>query len=364
MLAAACHFATAMSSPAQSATASMIERIDPSHAPGWDNEIARLPGASFFHGATWSRVMQQTYGYQPCYLVLRDKDTVEGVLPLMEVNSPLTGRRGISLPFTDACAPLVAGQRSGSILFDSALNYGRERKWRSVEVRGGNLPQGAEPSLSFLSHHLALTDSEADLFGRFDASVRRAIRKSESAGLKVEAGNDVSAMSEFYRLVSMTRKRHGLPPQPLRFFEALHQHVIAPRLGHLALVRRGAVAIAGAVFLRFGPTAVYKFGASDERFQEYRANNLVMWDALRRYAALGCRTFDFGRTSLRNEGLRRFKLGWGTTEMPLHYIKYDFKKDRFIRERDEASGWHNAVFRFLPRPVSRFIGTLLYPHVA
>jgi hypothetical protein len=342
----------------------MIERLDSCDIPGWDDQIARLPGASFFHGGTWTRVIQQTYGYQLCHFVVRENDEIKGLLAMMEVNSPLTGRRGISLPFTDSCALLSQNEISTSALFGAAVSLGQERKWRTMELRGGDLPVSAEPSVSFLNHKLDLTPCEADLYNGFDASVRRAIRKSESSGLKVETPNDILAMRDFYRLVAVTRKRHGLPPQPFRFFQALHRHVIGPGLGHLALVRRGSVAIAGAIFFRFGATAVYKFGASDERFQEFRANNMIMWHAIKLYAALGCRTLDFGRTSLRNEGLRRFKLGWGSTETPLQYFKYDFRERSFTRDRDEATGWHNRFFRILPRPISRLIGTLLYPHIA
>ena len=71
----------------------------------WDSRLNHFPGATFFHGAAWARVLHSTYGYQPVYFATVEQDRLRSLLPVMEVNSWLTGRRGISLPFTDDCLP-------------------------------------------------------------------------------------------------------------------------------------------------------------------------------------------------------------------------------------------------------------------
>jgi len=42
--------------------------------------------------------------------------------------------------------------------------------------------------------------------------------------------------------------------------------------------RAGRNSVAGAIFFHSGGQAIYKFGASDETFQHFRGNNLVMWE--------------------------------------------------------------------------------------
>jgi len=116
--------------------------------------------------------------------------------------------------------------------------------------------------------------------------------------------------------------------------------------------------------LHFGRHAIYKFGASDEAQQQLRANNLVMWRAILHYASEGFADLDFGRTSLGNEGLRKFKLGWGARELAADYVRYDFRRSAYVPARDEAQGWHNQVFQALPLPLSRLAGSLLYRHIA
>jgi hypothetical protein len=122
--------------------------------------------------------------------------------------------------------------------------------------------------------------------------------------------------------------------------------------------------VAAAVFFHFGRQALFKFGASDYAFQQLRPNNLVMWEAMKRYAAEGFGSLHLGRTSLANEGLRRFKLGFGAAEEDIHYYRYDFASEAFVTSRDHAEGWHNRVFRGLPPPLLRWIGRMLYPHLS
>jgi len=342
-----------------------IRVADPLGDSQWDCELEACRGASFFHGAGWARVLHDTYGFTPVYLATGSPGKLGSLLPVMEVNSWLTGRRGVSLPFTDACEPLSPDVGSGRQLFQEALMHAETRDWKYLECRGGReLFEDAPASTSFFGHRLQLEGNEATLFSRFDSSCQRAIRKAEKSGLTVEFSRDIEAVKIFYGLLCKTRRRHGLPPQPYRFFENIHRHVLANGMGWTALTHYGRVPVAGAMYFCFGTTAHYKFGASDEGYQQYRGNNLVMWEAIRRFAGEGVSILDFGRTSLGNEGLRAFKQGWGAKESTVDYIKYDLASRRFVTASDDAIGWHNRVFSMLPGGISRLVGRNLYKHVA
>jgi lipid II:glycine glycyltransferase (peptidoglycan interpeptide bridge formation enzyme) len=122
--------------------------------------------------------------------------------------------------------------------------------------------------------------------------------------------------------------------------------------------------VAGAVFVQFGRKGVFKYGASDRRVQHLRANDLVMWTAIRELARNGADSLHFGRTSVSNEGLRRFKLGWRPEEYKIQYLTYDFRQSAFVRSRDRAYGWHNRLFGAMPVWVARIAGSLLYRRFA
>jgi len=201
------------------------------------------------------------------------------------------------------------------------------------------------------------------LFDRCDPATRRAVRKAKQAGLEVEIGHTLGALHEFYALHIRTRRKHGLPPQPFSFFLALHDEIISRGHGFIAVARHGLRPVAAAVFLHFGSRAVYKYGASDDTELPLRANNLVMWHSIRWLAEHGFESLDFGRTSLNQDGLRRFKLGWGTAEHTLHYYRYCLRTNQFVTVPDRAHGWHNRVFARLPLLANRLLGAMVYRHL-
>lgn len=355
-----------------------IRKTNPLQDPAaWDDLVSSHPDATFFHGSAWARVLHEAYGFTPLYLVARAeesktenrksqiKNPPSSVLPLMQVRSPLTGCRGVSLPFTDACPPLLSPGVPLQPLLGELAELGRACRWNYWECRGlKQLPSGVAASLSFYGHILDLSVGEKPLFENLKAPVRTAIRKAEQAGVQVEISNSLPALRTFYTLHCKTRRKHGLPPQPFRFFGAIHRHILDQGLGQVVIARIGPTPIAANVFVYFRSQAIFKFGASDEAFQELRASNLVMWHGIQACVRQGCRSLHFGRTSLAAEGLRRFKLGWGASEEQIAYLRYDYRKTAFIRVEDAALGWHNRLLGRLPMPLLRLLGAALYRHIA
>jgi lipid II:glycine glycyltransferase (peptidoglycan interpeptide bridge formation enzyme) len=155
-----------------------------------------------------------------------------------------------------------------------------------LELRGGKqFLSTALPSQRFYGHELALEDDEKELSAALAPAVRRAIRKAERQGLTVEILQDAKGIKEFYSLQCQTRRKHGLPPQPFKFFENLQKYVLAEGGGIIILARFGARSVAGSIFFHAGRQAIYKFGASDEGMLELRGNDLVMWEGIKYYAS-------------------------------------------------------------------------------
>ena len=342
--------------------------LDPLAVSSWDEFAQSWPECTFFHGQAWARVLHRTYGHRPCYALLgaASPDSPAGVgvlVPLMEVRSFLTGCRGVGLPFTDECPPLGGAALAGGGA--ALLAMARSRGWRSIEFRGGSPPvPDAQPSLSFFGHRLRFSgrDPEA-VFAGCEASVRRATRKAQQSGVQVELSHSLEAVRDFYALHVQTRRKHGVPPQPFSFFRNIHKEIMANGQGFVAIARLESQAVAASVFFHLGRRAIYKFGASDERQQHLRANNLVMWEAISWFARQGFESLHFGRTSLGNAGLRRFKLGWGAEEETVSYYRFDLRSQGWLTATDRASGWHNRFFRLLPILPNRILGALLYPHL-
>jgi hypothetical protein len=356
-------------------TSLRIDPVDPLRDAEWDRTILAHPSAGIFHGTAWARVLCKTYGHTPVYLRCSRGSDLVALVPLMEIASRVTGRRGVCLPFADYCTPLMFDSRGLDEVMETLFATARARRWKHIELRGqaraaapsGNPlfmpPASATPALAFYGHSLDLRRGENDLLSRCDGSVRRAIAKAERSDLRVRIDRSREGVIAFYKLHVRTRRRHGVPPQPLSFFLNIHAEIIEPGLGFVVLAEEESKPVAAAMFFDSGSQAMFKFGASDDSRQELRGNNLVMWEAIKFLAKSGCETLDFGRTSLDNEGLRRFKLGWGTAEKIISYFRFDPAAGTWVRARDHASGFHTAFFRRLPLPLNRLAGAILYRHL-
>jgi hypothetical protein len=381
--------------------------VNPIDYPGWDEQILRLPGATFFHSAAWAKVLADSYGYNPLYFVAHDGGTICGCLPVMEVDSFLTGRRGVSLPFTDFCQPLTANDHQFAALLNRAVDHGRARGWKSLELRGGEeFLTGISPSSSYFLHTLSLQPSTFNLqqvspqpslpfpvcnskslpapFGgdavpapnpqpatrnpqqilaSFRESTRRNIRKASGSGVSLQIMTTEESVRQFCRLNQVTRRDHGLPPQPHRFFEEVYDHIISKGFGFVVIAFCDERPIAGSIYFHLGRTAIYKYGASHKAWQHLRANNLVMWEAINWYAANGYEMLSFGRTDLHHDGLRQFKMGWGVAEEPLRYYRYSMKTNRFVCDAEKTSEMSGKVVSMVPLPILRAVGAVLYRHI-
>jgi hypothetical protein len=388
-----------------------IQIIDPTRFPSWDSMLFRTPGATFFHGSAWARVLSESYGYTPLYFSVIDGEKLHALVPMMEVNSFLTGKRGVSLPFTDYCDPLIdksVESPDRAEMFHKIVGFGKKRGWKYIELRFGGeylrnqdsapstqdsgrpsllpapcspLPASMSgvllaprssflapvpapsPFVTYLGHTMDLARGEKVLQAALRDSTRRNIRKAAARGLDVRITHDLEGIREFYRLHCLTRKLHGLPPQPFSFFKKIHERVISTGQGFVVLASRGGKNIAGSVFFYFGERALFKYGASDRKYQDLRANNLVMWEAVKWFAERGFKTLCLGRTDMENEGLRQFKNGWGAGENQIQYFKYDLRQDAFIAARPKGKPAYTSLFRATPIPVLNVIGSLVYRHI-
>jgi len=311
-----------------------LQIINPLEYPGWDELLLTNENCSFF------------------------------LIPVMEIRSLLTGRRGVSLPFTDYCQPIISDRSHFKELIDYIIDYGKRAGWKYIEWRGGEgYFQDTIHSSFYYGHALDLTQNEQELISSFRSSTKRNINKAVKEGVAIDICNSLESIKEFYRLNCITRKHHGLPPQPYYFFNKIYEHIISKKKGFVVLASFQKRVISGAVYFHFGNKAIYKYGASDKSYQKLRANNLVMWEAIKWYAQNGFKHFSFGRTDLDHEGLLQFKRGWGTNEKTIKYHKYNFKKASFISERSKVTGFHNRVFNVIPIPVLKFVGSMVYKHI-
>ena len=340
-----------------------IQIINPIEYPNWDELLLTNEQTTFFHTAAWARVLHESYNYKPLYFTAIEDGKLSALIPIMEINSFLTGKRGVSLPFTDESRPIAKNEVLFRHLTDYIFEFGKENGWKHIEFRGN--PNGFKKPPEHKFHHshvLYLKENEENTFSTFKSNVRRNIRKAKKQGVQVILSNTWESVRSFYKLNCLTRKEQGIPPQPLSFFRKIFKHIISRDKGFLSMALFSNIPIAGAVYFNHGNRGVFKYGASDRKYLNLRPNNLVMWEAIRWYCRNHYKTLCFGRTELENKGLLQFKRGWGTKENTMHYYKYNFTQNCFVSKKSGLKSSYN-FFKHMPVPILRLTGNLLYRHV-
>lgn len=342
----------------------MLRIVAPLTFPDWNAHLLVAPQASIFHTTHWLRVLQASYGYRPYYFAAHKQQQLVALLPFMEVRSWVTGVRGVSLPFSDYCEPLVTEETASLESLAPVIAVAQQRQWKFLEVRGGDtlLPDVA-PYTFYYRHVLPLHEDEAEIFARLRSNYRAKIRKVHQHDLTVAILHSPQAMTTYYQLHCLTRQRHGLLPQPAEFFHHIQQHIIANQLGFVGLVSHQGRPIAGGVFFTFGRRALYKFGASDIRYQHVHANYALFWQVIQWLCQHGYEELCWGRTAPGNTGLLQFKDGWGTRRSRINYYRYDLKTVAFVQHTGGAVEIRSKVCKKMPLRLLRWAGNVVYRHL-
>ena len=117
-------------------TAMNFFQIDPTQDARWSALVAIHPKASVFHTVGWLKTLQSTYGYEPvAFTTSSPSDELKNGLVFCRVNSWLTGRRLVSLPFSDHCEPLSDSADELNFLIRHLQTAVQHEKWKYMEIR-------------------------------------------------------------------------------------------------------------------------------------------------------------------------------------------------------------------------------------
>jgi hypothetical protein len=343
-----------------------IHAVSPLADPRWPAFVDRHPCASVFHSRPWLESLQRTYGYEPvAFTPSAPGETLSDALVFCRIDSWLTGRRLVSLPFADHSEPLVRDADTLRALLAAVADACSGEGYRYLELRpiratiAGSA--GFTHSARYQLHRLDLSPSLEVLFGGLHKDcVRRKIRRAEREAITCEEGRSPALLAAFYRLLVAACRRRRLPPQPIRWFRQLIE-CMGDALT-LRIAFKDGRPIAGILTLRAGHTLTYKYGCADARFNNLGAMPLLLWNAITDAKSRGLRELDLGRSDHDAAGLIAFKDRWGAARSVLRYVRSPFAPAL------DGSAWTLRVaqrcFARLPDPMLVLAGRLLYRHVA
>src|ERR1700740_2940174 len=85
-----------------------VYSVDPLSDPRWERFIRAHPRATVFHTREWLQSLKRFYGYLPvAFTTSAAHEKLRNAAVFCEVQTWLTRRHLVSLPFSDHCEPLM-----------------------------------------------------------------------------------------------------------------------------------------------------------------------------------------------------------------------------------------------------------------
>jgi hypothetical protein len=348
----------------------MVYTFNPLQDSRWPAFVDGHVGASVFHRKGWLDALWRTYRYEPIVYSTSPPNTdLKNGVVLCRVNSWITGRRLVSVPFADHCEPLVDEAEDRSILFSAlvhALHEGsKESNLKYVEIRPRRLAMWEDPtvnrSANFAFHVLDLRPSLEELYARIHKStLQRKIVRAARESLSYEAGRSDALLAKFYKLLLLTRRRHGLPPQPMQWFENLTR-CMSDQLT-IRVASKNSEPLASVLTLSHRGTMVYKYGCSDARYHNLGAMPFLLWRSIEEGKALGLQELDLGRSEPDHTGLITFKDRWGAARTELTYLRCSRSRPQ-VSPRELSGRVVHRLFAWMPDRMLETAGKLIYRHI-
>jgi len=161
-----------------------------------------------------------------------------------------------------------------------------------------------------------------------------------------------------------TRRRHGVPPQPKKWFQSL-MDCFGDAL-QIRIALKGTKPIAGMLTIRYKDTLVYKYGGSDVSYNRFGGMHLLYWNSIQDAKRWGLRFFDLGRTDMQQSGLVIFKKRWGAVESAISYSRYTNSAGWAHSFELARPNWKTKTAQFVfshsPDRLLAVLGNLLYRH--
>jgi lipid II:glycine glycyltransferase (peptidoglycan interpeptide bridge formation enzyme) len=287
------------------------------------------------------------------------------------LRSILTGNRLVSIPYATLCDPLVATADQMERLMQALLDLAEALRMKTSEIRTFQCGLCSSDdrfwNQNIYRHHYILLDREPEKIKQsFDrTNVRQRIQRAQKSDIVVEKAEHASDMADFYKLHIMTRKKLGLPPQPLKFFKHLWNTFAPAQQLTLLFAKKDNEILSSIIMFKFKDRVSVEFLASNEAFMSLSPNHMLFWEGIQSAYNEGYKIFDFGRTAVANESLMNFKKRWGTVVVDLPQYYYPKQAFAGYQGPEETLAYklvRKAVIK-LPENACLLLSKFLYRHL-
>ncbi len=341
----------------------MVDIIHQISESEWRYFLETCSDATLYHTPEWKMFLEKTFNYKIRYLFAIDEcGKMTGLLPLVQINSRLTGNRLCSLPFCQECG-CIGNEGVCKDLIDEAIALKNKSHIERIEIRKAVEHKSLQKQNPFSTYFLRLSHDPQEIWNNLDkGSVRWSIKKAEKKGVSVSSSIERDYLKEFYNLNCITKRNLGVPCHPWIFFDNLFSFLNGYVKIYLSWYRDEL--IGGGIMLYYGDTVLYGYGASNPEYHEYNPYYAFIWKSIQDACVNKYQCYDFGRSSYDNIGLTQFKKRWGTLERKLFHSYYPPPSQTIGIDRNSLIyRIGNSVIRRVPMSLYKILSTSVFSHL-
>lgn len=315
--------------------------------------------ADICHHPAWGNIFAETFGLQSILITHRTEGKIDGGLPLVLFDQPLTGKAMISMPYSNYGGILRRSDSAATEIIDTARQILKSFGTDYLEMRhtGGSIGNLADRTQkNRITFRLDL-DREADkIFKSFKKQLRTRLRKAAGMGLTWYQGTE--RLDHFYSLFAQAMKEHGTPVMPKKHFARIIKHL--PENTRMMIAYKNNRPVGGKLYMQYKDRVTMTRGCYPNRYKHLLANYHLTWELIQQLAQSEIKWLDFGRSAI-DSGGHKYKSNWGPTEIPIFtdYIAAD--PDKIPNLKPESAKYRLAIstWKKLPLGLTRLIGPRL-----
>ena len=330
-----------------------IKRLAGRDQERWNNFVLEHPEGTFFHLAEWADIFQKVLRHNTYYLMAESSGSVDGVLPLVYMQSRVIGRALISTPFLVYGGVIAKTDRTAEALEREACSLAKDLNVDYLELRDRR-PTGFPGILktNYVTFRKEIPNDTDACLAAVPRKQRAMIRKGIANGLRTEVDSDIS---RFYTILSESYRNLGTPILSARYFAAINDTF--PDNCEIRTVIHKRRAVASVMSFYFKETIFPYYGGGTGGARSLKAADFMYWDLMRQCPERRVSVFDYGRSRI-NTGSYRFKKHWGFEPSPLYY-RCQLISDRPLVDVSPSNSRYrlaSAAWKRLPVSITRVVG--------
>lgn len=341
-----------------------VKLISDQDYPVWDNYVQKHPTANFFHRIAWLKVIQNSYGHKPLYLIAMNEDVVSGVLPLFLVSRPLFGRVLASDVFASYGGICADSEEVETALMSEAARLAGLHKVSYLEIKNSKIINGLgsewHTKTDYCTLIFDLTPGPEGIWKAFKHKVRYNARMAEKAGVEIEHGSHL--LDSLYENIAISMRRLGTPVHSKAFYKNMIQQ--CPEDVTLFVAKVSGKCIGSAITVGFKDQIQLLTYASDSNYWHLKPNEFMYWKIIQYAHGRGYKYLDFGRSKW-DSGTFNFKKHIGADPVPLYY-QYALTRARSVPDVSQDNPKYQLAIRcwqHLPLGITKTLGPHLIKYV-